>query len=178
MTGGLLTFRRHEEGVLLAGLAALVAVLSLLPLVRLLAEGLSVGGVISTEPLKRVLANPATWIATRNSLESAIGGTALAVALGSAVALVVALTDFRARNAFVFCFVLPLMIAPQVTALAWLQVTGPASPLLGLLGIAPPMRPVPEPRGTIGTCSRRQRRTMAATCAADSGSTTASGVPL
>ncbi len=44
--------------------------------------------------------------------------------------------------------------------------------------IAPPMRPVPEPRGTIGTCSRRQRRTMAATCAADSGSTTASGVPL
>ena len=30
------------------------------------------------------------------------------------VALVVSLTDIRARNAFVFCFVLPLMLAPQV----------------------------------------------------------------
>ena len=47
------------------------------------------------------------------------------------------LTDIRARNAFVFCFVLPLMLAPQVVALAWLQMFGPSSPLLKLLGIAP-----------------------------------------
>ncbi len=44
--------------------------------------------------------------------------------------------------------------------------------------IAPPISPVPEPRGTIGTCSRRHRRTTSATWAADSGSTTASGAPL
>jgi ABC-type Fe3+ transport system permease subunit len=59
--------------------------------------------------------------------------------VGGSVALVVSLTDIRARGAFVFCFVLPLMIAPQVTALAWLQVTGTSSPLLNLFGIAPPL---------------------------------------
>ena len=50
------------------------------------------------------------------------------------------LTDIRGRNAFVFCFVLPLMIAPQVVALAWLQLFGPSSPLLKLLGLAPAAR--------------------------------------
>ena len=31
------------------------------------------------------------------------------------------------------------MIAPQVTALAWLQLFGPSSPLLKLIGMAPPL---------------------------------------
>ena len=44
--------------------------------------------------------------------------------------------------------------------------------------MAPPIRPVPDPRGTIGMCSRRQRRTIAATWSADRGSATASGAPL
>ncbi len=70
---------------------------------------------------------------------TALGGTLLAVAIGGVVALVVSLTDIRARNAFVFCFVLPMMIAPQVVALAWLQLFGPASPLLKAIGIAPAM---------------------------------------
>jgi iron(III) transport system permease protein len=59
--------------------------------------------------------------------------------MGSVVAALVALTDVRARNAFVFCFVLPLMIAPQVVALAWLQLFGPSSTLLKAIGMAPPM---------------------------------------
>jgi iron(III) transport system permease protein len=113
--------------------------LSVLPLVRLIVEGSTRNGALSLEPLAGVLSSPVTWLATRNSLETAFGGTIIAVTLGTVVALVVSLTDLRARNAFVFCFVLPLMIAPQVTALAWLQVTGPASPLLKLLGLAPPI---------------------------------------
>ena len=44
--------------------------------------------------------------------------------------------------------------------------------------MAPPMRPVPDPRGTTGTECARQSRTTAATCSADSGSTTTSGAPL
>ncbi len=44
--------------------------------------------------------------------------------------------------------------------------------------IAPPMRPVPEPRGTTGTAALRQSRTTCATCSAELGSTTTSGVPL
>ena len=44
--------------------------------------------------------------------------------------------------------------------------------------MAPPMRPVPDPRGTTATACARQSRAMAATWAADSGSTTTSGAPL
>ena len=44
--------------------------------------------------------------------------------------------------------------------------------------MAPPMSPVPEPRGTIGTAARRHSRTIAGTCSARAGSTTASGAPL
>lgn len=130
---------RHGERTLLVTLVLVIAALSALPVLRLLIEGFSLAGGLSLAPLRRALDDPATWVATRNSFETAIGGTVLAVILGTVVALTVSLTDFRARHAFVFCFVLPLMIAPQVTALAWLQVTGPASPLLQMLGLAPPM---------------------------------------
>jgi len=44
--------------------------------------------------------------------------------------------------------------------------------------MAPPMSPVPEPRGTIGTAARRQSRTIATTSAEVDGSATASGAPL
>ena len=51
-----------------------------------------------------------------------------------------------------FCFVLPLMLAPQVVALAWLQMFGPSSPLLKMLGIAPALgsrNPLYSPGGII-----------------------------
>lgn len=129
---------RIEESALLVVLLVVVAVLSVVPLARLVVEAFAPGGQVSLEAFRSVLGNATTWTATRNSLLVALGGTALAALLGSAVALIVALTDIRARNAFVFLFVMPLMIAPQVVALAWLTMFGPASALLHLLGIAPP----------------------------------------
>ena len=44
--------------------------------------------------------------------------------------------------------------------------------------VAPPMSPVPEPRGTTGTRASRQMRTTAWTSAVDVGKTTMSGMPL
>ena len=44
--------------------------------------------------------------------------------------------------------------------------------------VAPPISPVPEPRGMMGTPASRQRRTTASTSAVDRGSTTRSGMPL
>ena len=80
--------------------------------------------------------------------------------IGGVVALLVSLTDIRGRNAFVFCFVLPLMIAPQVVALAWLQMFGPSSPLLKMLGIAPALgsrNPLYSPGGIILRAGRPVR---------------------
>ncbi|HEX3631684.1 MAG TPA: iron ABC transporter permease [Casimicrobiaceae bacterium] len=130
---------RAEETALLWVLVAIVAILSLLPLARLLFEGVAPGGRFSTAALTSVLSSGTTWTAARNSLMTACGGTVLAVLIGATVAVLVGLTDIRGRNAFVFCFVLPLMIAPQVVALAWLQLFGPSSTLLRMIGLAPAM---------------------------------------
>lgn len=139
MSGSAAKAMRGGDLTLLWGLVVLVAILSILPLARLVIEGIAPGGALSSGVVGSVLSDPTTWAAVRNSLVTTLGGTVLAVVIGSIVACFVALTDMRARNAFVFCFVLPLMIAPQVTALAWLQVTGPSSALLKMLGLAPPL---------------------------------------
>lgn len=137
---------------LAAAVAVAVAVFSLVPMLRLLRETVAPAGALSLAVVEAGLASRATWVATVNSLTVGIGGTVLAVALGTLVALVVTLTDMRRRGPFILCFVMPLMIAPQVTALAWLQVFGPASPLLKLLGMAPPIgtrNPLYSPEGII-----------------------------
>ena len=130
---------RVEQYALLWGLVAVVFVLSALPLVRLVLEGAAPGGRISGDAFASVFASAATWTATQHSLVTSLGGTLIAVLIGTTVALAVSLTDIRARNAFVFCFVAPLLLAPQVVALAWLQTFGPSSTLLKMIGMAPPL---------------------------------------
>ena len=79
---------RVEETGLLWGLVGLVALLSLLPIGRLIVEGLAPGGQLSATALGKVMASPATWTATWNSLTTAIAGTILATLIGGTVALI------------------------------------------------------------------------------------------
>lgn len=73
----------------------------------------------------------------KNSFYTSGLGTLIAVILGGGFGFIVTLTNIRGRAIWVFCFMLPMMIPPQVTALSWLQLFGPASPILNTLGIAP-----------------------------------------
>ncbi len=86
-----------------------------------------------------ILLEPATWRAVRNTLVSSFAGMAISLLLGGVFALALVLTDIRAKRLWGFAFMLPLMIPPQVTALAWVQLTGPSSPLLNAIGLAPPL---------------------------------------
>jgi iron(III) transport system permease protein len=143
---------RFEDYALVWGLVAIVAILSVLPFARLLLEGVMPDGAFSDSVVRRVLSSATTWTATGHSLVTALGGTLLAVLIGSIVALIVSLTDIRGRNTFVFCYVMPLMLAPQVVALAWIQMFGPSSPLLRTLGVAPALgarNPLYSPGGII-----------------------------
>jgi len=108
-------------------------------MMRLIQEIILPGGELSTAAVTSAFGSASTWIATRNTIVVGFGGAALAVLMGTVVALVVTMTDVRGRGPFVLFYVMPLMIAPQVTALAWLQLFGPASPLLKMLGMAPPL---------------------------------------
>ena len=127
------------DRALIAIVIIIVSVLSLLPMGRLLLEVIFPAKGTMIQSLQQVFVSPATWTATWNSLYVGILGTVFAMLLGTTVALLVSLTDVRWRSIFVFLYVTPLLIAPQITALAWLQLFGPASSFLKLIGIAPPL---------------------------------------
>ena len=143
---------RGQEMALTAAVAVAVLVLSILPMLRLIREIIFPGGTLSMVAIDAGLSNPATWVATGHTIFVGVCGTLLAVVLGTLVALVVTLTDMSGRSPFILFYVMPLMIAPQVTALAWLQLFGPASPFLKMLGMAPPLgtrNPLYSPGGII-----------------------------
>lgn len=115
---------------------ACLFLLCALPLISLVKAGFA--GLVSGNSIG-VLTEPATYAAIRNTLITATGGMLISVAIGALFAFAVALTDIRGKLFLSFAFMLPMMIPPQVTALAWVEMTGPASPLLKTLGIAPPL---------------------------------------
>ena len=119
------------------GLFVLIVTLSVVPSLRLLVEALSQVTLSASSPLADVLRSERTWIALKNSFYTSGLGTLIAVLLGCGFGFVTTLTNIRGRAVWVFCFMLPMMIPPQVTALSWLQLFGPASPILNTFGLAP-----------------------------------------
>ncbi|KAA0700253.1 iron ABC transporter permease [Neorhizobium sp. P12A] len=123
-----------------------VIILSVLPLARLAEVGISVllrGGAYE------LLTDPALWRSAWYTVETSILGMVISVLLGCLFAFLLTLTDLPGRGVLSFLFVLPMMIPPQVTALAWVQMSGPSSPLLKALHIAPPLGS-PQPLYSIG----------------------------
>ena len=110
---------------------------ALAPLLRLVETALWPAGAFDPGAALAQMSRRAATRALLNSLESSLIGAAGAVALGAAMALLLALADAPGRRVIAFLFVLSTMMAPQVVALAFLSMTGPASPLLGALGVAP-----------------------------------------
>lgn len=124
---------------LLSSLLIGIVLLSLAPSLRLLIEALSDLSQGRQSPLWQVLNSASTWRALWHSLYTSGLGMLIALVLGSLFAFAITLTNVRGKTWLVFCFMLPMMIPPQVTALSWLQLFGPASPLLKSIGMAPPM---------------------------------------
>lgn len=129
-----------------------VALIALGPVLRLLLEGIGFGEGYTTEHLTTVLTRDSTATALTHSLITAVGGTVISVLIGASFAFLVALTDIRGKGALVFCLMVPMMIPPQITALAWMQMAGPSSVLLKMIGLAPPLgspQPFYSPGGII-----------------------------
>ncbi|MCB5175311.1 ABC transporter permease [Microvirga lenta] len=123
------------------GLLALLVVLALafdvLPAARLIAAAVAPGGTFAPDNALSVIASRSAIRASLATLETAFFSSLLALLIGGAMALVLGVTDVRARRSASFLFVLSTMISPQVVALAFLSLAGPASPLLNTLGLAP-----------------------------------------
>ncbi len=127
-----------SERALMLALVLFVGLLSIAPLARLIHAALFPQGSFDTARIADVLGGRQVLEATLNTLWIAAAATLLATVVGTLAALLTSLTDMRRRTLWVFGFVLPLMIPPQVTALAWVQAFSPASPILGPLGLALP----------------------------------------
>ncbi len=104
-----------------------------MPLLRLLAEALHASALLAA------FADPAVWRATLRSLRVALGAAALATVIGGALAWALLLRGLPGRGVLLFLAVLPALVPAQVMALGWIQASGPASPLLLALDLAPPI---------------------------------------
>ena len=123
---------RSETSILWL-LALLIGLLSIAPLTRLIWAAIAPEGVPDMARIGQLLSSTKVLRATGNTLGIALAATAMAVVLGTLAAWLVALTNMRAKRAWVFAFILPLMIPPQVTALAWVQALSPSSWIVELL---------------------------------------------
>ncbi len=110
-------------------LALTLTALCGLPLAALLSHG--VDGVIAAMGEARVLR------ALQHSLSSAAASAILATLVGTVVALTLRLASLRLRGLLVFLLLLPMMIPPHVTAIAWTQALGPSGSVLSWFGLAP-----------------------------------------
>ncbi len=108
-----------------------------LPLLLLFKVGLSVEGAFNIAPLLDALGSRSVQKALWHSLESSFLSAICATVLGTILALVIGLTDVRRKGLLVFLILLPMMIPPHVTAIAWIQTLGPASPVLRWFDLAP-----------------------------------------
>jgi iron(III) transport system permease protein len=125
------------ERVLLLVAALYVGGLSLWPLLRLFAEAFASDDGQVLGLLTRTWLSRSTQRALANTLEASLISSLISVALGSSLALLTVLSNVRAKTALVFTFLLPWLIPPQITAMAWAELAGPGSPILKPLGLAP-----------------------------------------
>ncbi|PLV60845.1 ModB, partial [Erwinia sp. B116] len=83
-------------------LALAIGLLSIAPLARLIWAAIAPAGVPDSERLLQLLATPRVLRATGNTLIIALASTGLALLLGTLAAWLVALSDMRAKAAWVF----------------------------------------------------------------------------
>ncbi|WP_084731481.1 ABC transporter permease [Microvirga vignae] len=122
---------------LLALPALLLLLLDLLPAARLLLAAVAPGSLFDPGKALEVVASRPAYRAMLATMETAFASSLLSLLLGGMMALFLGVTDLRGRKLASFLFFLSMMISPQVVALAFLHLAGPASPLLGTLGLAP-----------------------------------------
>ena len=124
-------------GLLTVMVFALIFCLSALPMLRLAYTAFWPHGAWDGAGFAARFLKPQVLRAATHTLETSIWGAVVASLIGLPFAFVVGLTDLPARRILSFCLILPLMIAPQVTAIAWLHLFGPSSTLMELLGFPP-----------------------------------------
>ena len=129
--------RREGDGFV-ALLVVCVVVFAALPFARLLIAALAPGGNFNPSATLAAATSRVALIAAWNTIETAIASSIGALVLGATFAIALAVTDIRGKRVLALLYVMSLLVAPQVAALAFKTLAGPASPILNAISLAPP----------------------------------------
>ena len=129
--------RREGDGFV-AVLLVCVLVFAALPFGRLLLAALAPGGNFNPSASFAAATGRVALTAAWNTIETGIASSVGALVLGAGFAIVLATTDVRGKRLLALLYVMSLLVAPQVAALAYKTLAGPASPLLNAFALAPP----------------------------------------
>jgi iron(III) transport system permease protein len=115
----------HPVAPWLIGVAVILAFTHVYPLLMLMQRALSREGGISLENIRWLLETPRVHLALRHSLWVSAAATVIALIGGLVLAVITTQTDLPGRGILRILFLSPLVIPPQVLALAWIQWAGP-----------------------------------------------------
>ena len=128
------------DRLLLPLLCLWVVAISALPMLRLGLEGIAPSLPGAPPGLAgMVFSDTRVWQALWRTVMVSFSATALSAAIGAAAAFALGLCALPGRRVLAFLFVLPMLIPPQIAALAWIGALGPSSAILGAFGLAPPL---------------------------------------
>ena len=119
-------------------LFACVVVFAALPFGRLLLAALAPDGQLDLAAGLSAASSRAALTATWHTIEVGLASSIGALVLGAGFATALAVTDVRHKRVLALLYVTSLLVAPQVAALAFKTLAGPASPILNALSLAPP----------------------------------------
>jgi len=125
--GWSLALRRRQEPILLGVAGALLAVVALVPLAVLGSELFTADALRHTA---QALSAPRTWLLFGGSVGIAAAVTAMALALGLPLGLILARSDLAWRGIALWLHTFPVFVPPFLVALGWFHVFGRS----GLLG--------------------------------------------
>lgn len=130
--------RSGGEYLMLAAVTFYVLVICVVPLGRLFFETLFLGQGDIFSLVASLLESRTVLRAIGNTLEAGLGSALLSLTMGTTMALIIGLTDIRHKTLLVFMLLVPMLIPAQITAVSWLELAGPSSPVLAPLGYALP----------------------------------------
>ena len=110
------------------------AVIGLLPILQMFINSVVVDNHISFVNYQMFLSSSRVWILLKNSLTLSLLTTILATAVGAPLGLLFGKTNLPLNNFLVFLFMLPLLLPPYITAVAWFAILGRGGILSGVLG--------------------------------------------
>ena len=125
-----------ERRVFLTCIVILLLAIGMLPVLSMLIKSVIVDGHFSLASYGGLLTSAHQWTLMRHSMVLSSLVTALTVAVGMLLGILLGKTGLPFRRFFTVLFVIPLLIPPYIIAVSWFDLLGREGLLVHLLGVS------------------------------------------